>query len=435
MRDKFPDQPEELFSFTESLPTYPDRETDFSTTDRLENLIQTLDTFDKLAEVENLLSRFRNQKWFAEQEQSLGKNIVYKWRRQKYEEHQELADTAKQMFLKAYPPSPLEDGHDETAAQAESDRLYGIFEQAYRGTSHGRFKKRAQTRAEYQAYIDEKTAETVEEPNSVVSTETVQAVGANALQHVLEPELARTKDKLIGLRDDSRAGFLPTTHTEKNQAFELLDYMSTKEGPTKRLYEIFRHQQKDGIKKGLKRNDIYTYSIDAVRAVTQEWGDHLHNAMKSHDELVRLKDLLDSGINPRISTMEAVEDEADQQYDYNTLVRFTNLKSLRDGAAFAFDPLRTRQDRSILHPDKNKIVEDVHTAVGSTIEIQHFVDEVAAELSVKDSRQLVHEAIADQAARRLFWYRALKAVVDYEEDGFQEQARRALQTSGAPLPS
>lgn len=254
---------------------------------------------------------------------------------------------------------------------------------------------------------------------------------------LLIPELADTKRKLIGLRDDSRAAFLPTTHTEKNQAFEVLDYLDTTKYPTgvnQRLDEIARHQQRVAqdpeYGHNLKGQAIYEFSQDAVRSVLNEWGDHLHSAIVAHDKLAALKEFLDSGISPRISIAEATTTDFDEQFDYTELVRFINLKSLRDGNAIDFDPLLTRQNRSIVHPHKNKIIEDVHTAVGSPAEIQAYIDEVASELSVKDGRQLINEALADQAHRRIFWYRALKGVT---AEGFRDKAEQALKSAGAPV--
>jgi hypothetical protein len=248
----------------------------------------------------------------------------------------------------------------------------------------------------------------------------------------LTPELAQTKDKLLGLRDDQRAGFLPTTHTEKNQAFELLDYMDNPKYPKgvdQRLTEIFMHQQILANKKGLKGRDILNYGQEAVTSVVNEWGDYLKSAIASHAELATLKEQLDSGINPHISTIEATEPEDNQTFDYNGLVRFVNLKSLRDGQAFAFDPLKTKQDRSVVHSDKNKIIEDGYTATGSVVEIQNFIDDVAQQLTVKESRAILNEALEDQAARRIFWYRALSAV---NEEGFKEAAQKALRGAMEP---
>lgn len=255
-------------------------------------------------------------------------------------------------------------------------------------------------------------------------------------ERILEPELARTKEKLIGLRDDSRAGFLPTTHKEKSQAFELLDYLDLAKYPlgvNQRLDEIAQHQQKIAqdpeYEHNLKGDAIYWFSQDTVRSIINEWGDHLHSAIVSHDKLQALKEFLDSGISPRVSVGEATTTDFDEQFDYTELVRFINLKSLRDGNAIAFDPLRTKEDRTIVHPHKNKIIEDVHTAVGSPEEIQTYIDEVAQELSVKDGRQLINEALADQANRRIFWYRILKGV---SEEGFQDKAEEALKSAGVP---
>lgn len=411
---------------------------DIETPERAQLMIDALTSFDEIAEIETLLAKFRQPKWLKEQESNLGKNIVYKWRRQQIEKHQLVLDTAKEYFLQAYNSDDLaNEGIDVAQIDAEQDRRFTIFETAYRGTSQGRFKKREQAKLEYQNYIDNKISTSPETQSVEKQCEIHQVLGAEAMRTiVLEPELAETKDKLIGLRDDSRAGFIPTTHREKSQAFELLDYLDPVKYPTgvnQRLDEIARHQQKvaqhPDYGHNLRGKAVYEFSQDAVRSVIHEWGDHLQSAIVSHGKLQVLKEFLDSGINPRISVGEAATTDYDEQFEYTELVRFINLKSLRDGKAIAFDPLRTKEDRTIMHPHKNKIIEDVHTAKGSSEEIKVYIDEVAHELSVKDGRHLLDEALNDQANRRIFWYRILKGV---NEEGFQDKAEDALKSAGVP---
>jgi hypothetical protein len=431
------EQPEGLFPISEALPVA--ERGDMTSVERMQYFVETLDLFDKVADIEGTIRRFNNSTWRHEQEEKKGKPGVYIWRRRLNEQHQETLDTAKQTFFQGYTAEEKADfGADEQEITDELTRRYEIFENAYRGTSQARIKKREEARQNYQLHIE--ASQDNAELNTPLTRQLVASTGNVAVQNTLEPELAKTKDKLIGLRDDARAGFIPTTHTEKNQAFEILDYMNLAKYPkgvTTRLTEIFIKQQRDGKELGLQGNDLYEYGLQSITSITHEWADHLHSAMLSHAELVKLKELLDSGINPHISTLEALETEPDKLYDYNVLVRFANLKSLRDGGAFQYDPLRTREDRSLIHPDKNKIIEDVHTELGSVVQIQDFIDQAASELNVKDGRVLINEAITDQANRRLFWYRALREVADYQgkdrhDEGFQAQARQALKVAGAP---
>lgn len=438
--EKPQEQLEGLFPIGEALPVA--ERGDLNSAEKMQRIIDALDFFDSVAEKRILIGRFNNAKWRREQEKELGKPGVYIWRRRLNEEHQEALDNAKQSFLQVYSSNEKATmGDNEQEITSELEHRYGIFESAYRGTTQGRFKKREEVRQVYRMHIEASHKGTAETELDGSPTELITVAGNVAVKGTLEPELAKTKDKLIGLRDDARAGFIPTTHTEKNQAFEILDYMNLSKYPrgvTERLTEIFFKQQRDGKELGLRDTDLYEYGLQSITSITYEWADHLHNAMTSHDELMKLKELLDSGINPHISTLEALETEPDKLYDYNLLIRFANLKSLRDGKAFHYDPLRTREDRSLIHPDKNKIIEDVYTELGSLVQIQEFIDQVASELNVKDGRMLVDEAIQDQANRRLFWYRALKAVADYEpkdrhDEGFQAQAVQALKSVGAPV--
>jgi hypothetical protein len=422
---------EALFPIEAVQPAPENRENDFSSDERVEHLIEALDLYDEVAKIEAEIRKFNNRTWLKEQQETLGKNVTHKWRRQKHEKHQKVLDEAKHAFMQAYPVDFLvEIGLSEQEAVQELDRRYGIFEAAYRGTSQGRHAKREKARNDYQEHLVDKSGEVIESETAGVDASREQrittSVAETAIQNTVELEVASTKEKLIGLRDDSRAGFLPTTHTEKNQAFEILDYADNPQYPTsinKRLDEIFRHQQKIAEGKNIQGREKYTYAIDSVRSVVNEWSDHLQEAIRTHAELTKLKELLESGISPHINLVEATEPDGEQTFDYNVLVQYVDLKKFRDGQTFSFDPLKTKEDRSIIHDTKNKIIENQYTAFGSLIEIQEFIDAAAEKLSVKDGRQLVEEALSDQAARRLFWYRALKAV---DQQGFKEIAERAL---------
>jgi len=243
-------------------------------------------------------------------------------------------------------------------------------------------------------------------------------------------EVANTYDKLIGLRDDNRAGFLPTTNREKSQAFELLDYMDpTKypDGVNQRLKEIFFRQQRVAAKEhGLKGAQIYDFAIDSVRSVINEWADYARNAGHSKVTLQALRQHLDSGLSPRISTAEATEPENGKTFDYNVLVRFATLAAFRVGEKYDFNPLLTREDRTINHPHKNKIVEDQYTAVGSLVTVQDYIDSVADKLSVRESRALLPVAIRDQEAREEFWLRALGSVTEGNFAAIAQTAQRSI---------
>jgi hypothetical protein len=347
----------------------------------------------------------------------------------KFTKAQELK-RAKQTFLSAYnmaldEPVTLNDP-DFQIAFAEFGYKYGVGgnkeQTARKSTARAKYRKVLGIHKSIEGDLAPQTYEiSSEDPTETVSTEDTAPIEEKT------PELADTKRKLIGLRDDTRAGFLPTTHTEKNQGFELLDYMGNPKYPSganRRLEEIFIHQQKVARSQGRGGRDIYDMARDSVRSVLNEWGDHLHGAIQSHDELTELKELLNSGFRPDLSLIEVTEPDGAKTYDYNALVRFANLKAYREGKPLPHDPLRTRQDRSVVHPDKNKIIEDDYTAVGNLSDIQSYIDEAAATLSVKSGRELIDEAITDQATRRLFWYRALKSIDSKE--GFGDIADRVL---------
>jgi hypothetical protein len=238
-------------------------------------------------------------------------------------------------------------------------------------------------------------------------------------------DLANTQIKLEGLKDDVRAGFLPTTHREKSQGYELLDYMKPgkyERGLSARLDQIFYHQQSDmREKRGMLPREALEVANDTVRSIIREWGDYYANARSSWVKLNALGKLVD-GPNPEL-TMETLLDDENTGEVVTQLVRFNALRQLRDtDEPLGFDPLWVREDRSQPTDEKHKTVEDMFTHQNEEF-MAAYVRRRAQQMSVGEARRAILEAKHDQANRGMFWRRNLESLAEE----YQEYAQLALQ--------
>jgi hypothetical protein len=245
-------------------------------------------------------------------------------------------------------------------------------------------------------------------PEDVVSGEESEA----------EYPLADSKTKLEGLREDDRAGFLPTTHREKSQAYELLDYMEPgkyERGVTTRLDEIFYRQQREMQKQGMTAREAHDVARDSVRSVIREWGDYYADARHSWVKLEALGKLVADTPNPDLTLESLLDDEA-QGETVAQLIRFDILRRHRDTNDIqGFDPLWVREDRSAPTEEKHKTVEDMFTHQNEGF-MAAFIQRRAKQMKVGDIRGTVLEAKRDQALRGKFWRGVLESVdKDYQE--------------------
>ncbi|MBC7581567.1 hypothetical protein H7097_01730 [Aeromicrobium sp.] len=236
---------------------------------------------------------------------------------------------------------------------------------------------------------------------------------------------AGTQSKLEGLRDDHRAGFLPTTHREKSQAFELLDYMTPgkyERGVSTRLDQIFFRQQREMKKNGMTPRQAQTVAVDSVRSVIREWGDYLANARSSWTKLDSLQTLIDDTPNPNLTLETLLEDEGQGEV-VTQLIRYQILRQRRDSERpLGFDPLWVRENRTEPTDDKHKTVEDVFVHKGEEF-MDAYIKRRASEMTVGEVRRTVREAKYDQARRGKFWRAALESL----DDDYQQYAKLAIQ--------
>ncbi len=219
-----------------------------------------------------------------------------------------------------------------------------------------------------------------------------------------------TKSRLQALYDDERAGFLPTTNREKNQAITFLDYMDHSSYPShiaKQLQEIFVHQ----------KNLVWRYAPDiavnearkAVMSVAFELGDYLINSVHQLDALTELGTSIDECPNPKVTLLEEI---GLNHRGYAPLIRYIDISNFRKNGldeSLGFNPLKTREDRSPkLDPDKNKTIEDQYTSEMINPIVLAHVDELVSSMTIGQTRIISKEAISDQLKRRAYWEKIIR---------------------------
>ncbi len=230
------------------------------------------------------------------------------------------------------------------------------------------------------------------------------------------------RDKLRALGYDPRAGFLPTTHTEKTAALTLLDYIDVpsergawrpphKGHPAKtagQLQEVFRFHEK------LHRDAPATGKEEggrALRSIAFSFGDYLANAIAQKSALDKLKADVADCPNPKVTLAEELG--ADHP-GIAPLRRFFDLYELRKGTfpAIGFDPLKPRQVRDgIDDPDRNKYVYDQYTGEDVDPVVAAHIAKLAETFKIGTVRttilrgnfNLIDSAVIDQQKRINFW--------------------------------
>ena len=207
-----------------------------------------------------------------------------------------------------------------------------------------------------------------------------------------------TPEKLGALRDDPRAGFLPASNREKNQALAFLDYMDNPRYPANvahQLQEVFLRQKKLG------QGDV-TMAKRALLSLGFEFGDYFEQSAAQYVTLQKLAKSIDDCLNPNVTLGELTQNKTAL---YAPLVRFIDGSTLRDKGVFAavFDPLRSHENRGPqLYDGKNKTVEDPYTAEQLRPVVQERLEQ-AGGIEIRELRQIVRDAASNEHKRMLFW--------------------------------
>jgi hypothetical protein len=234
-------------------------------------------------------------------------------------------------------------------------------------------------------------------------------------------DILDTVEKLRVMHDDPRAGFLPTTHREKNQAVAVLDYLDNPHYPGgvhDYLAEIYAHNKR------LKHSSVA--GTLAVQSVLYEFSDYGVAAHRDAQELLKLKVCIDDTTNPHVSLSEVAAEHTSAQLNPALLLRYQDIRRVaQDAFKGAHDPLLTQEYRRHLGRGKNKIVIDQYTSENPSEYMARYVADALELMTVGESRAAVTDAMQDQRRRFSFWSKVLSARL-YEYDRYAEDARGLL---------
>lgn len=230
-----------------------------------------------------------------------------------------------------------------------------------------------------------------------------------------------TVEKLRVLRTDGRAGFLPSTHREKNQAVAALDYIDNpghRGGVHDYLAEIYAHNKK--IKRTAMAGSL------AVRSVLYEFSDYAVSARHDAKELFKIKACIDDTPNPHLSLQDVVDEHDAAQLLPPILIRHMDISDVARGKFMGLhDPLLTQEYRRQLGAGKNKIVVDAYTAEEQSEYMGRYLRDRLQEVTVGSIRPMLTESMDVQRRRFTFWSNILGSRM-YEYEHYAADARGLL---------
>jgi len=282
---------------------------------------------------------------------------------------------------------------------ADAKRSWSIFQARYRGERHSNERNRLMKALRAGIMVQQSEIDRQEEIRPYISeADQKRDVTSDGREY----PLLSSRERMEAVRDDSRAGFLPKNNREKFKTFTYLDYMDNPKYPlgiNDQFIEIFYHQQKNDKVEGQEK---LTEAQRAVVSVTHELGDHWRDAVISLIDLTQLERDLD-GANP---SLYLTEDVPADHPGIARLVRYRDLARWRDTGELPEgipDPLRVVEDRRP-HDDetKNKTVSDLYTAENRSPKMEAYLADQAGQLTIRQARKLLKEALADERAREAF---------------------------------
>jgi len=266
----------------------------------------------------------------------------------------------------------------------------------------------------------------------------------------LDNDQVALRGRLRILHEDPRAGFLPTTHEEKNQALTLLSYIDEPQYPAgigHQLREVFERQKGLAITAAKERtgeehlsNEAWVIASGegvnqgrrALISITNEFGDYTKDALNQTSLLEDLKTRIDDCPNPAVTIADEVGVE---HKGIAALLRYKDLSDIRDHGKvedMPIDPFKTHENRSKQKdPAKNKTLHDAYTGEEPDPIIAERIVEFAYLTSIKDARLLIEAAYADQQRRLAFWIARLQETRSHGAAWLA--GRKILENLGLPL--
>jgi len=349
----------------------------------------------------------------------------------------------------------IEQGEDPADVHRETWNQF----QAFKGMYDGATRESYEARRQYKQRLAGNFAALMALDNEVYIDRVVRSERKTPYPKYLgegkddERELTLdTQGKLIGLRDDRRARFLPTTHREKNLAIELLDYLDNPEYPKgvhDRLSQIYARQVNVPLQKvnaakkeAQERGELYTgkspeaawaegheIAQDTIRSILHEWGDYVANARYSLHELGAISELIDDTDKPTLTLKEVLAEAGSLAPDVRPLLRFMILEAFREKGELPdpiFDPLRTRVIRSADLPGKNKLMTDVFLLPADQEHIGEYLTKLEATITVGELRtkKIMKDVVLD-SQRRFSFFRDMLGRIP-ETSNYYQYAQEAI---------
>lgn len=318
---------------------------------------------------------------------------------------------AKWVFLRAYGVAPA-DGYDKS----ELLKSFDMFKEGI-GDISGERKSLKQIREELHRTLKVRVG--------------LQNRQQNARPHKAEPQPKTpnkqasndnglpTREKLIAISEDQRAGFITPTNLEKNLVMAYLDYFDNPEfelGPQNQLIEVVNFQLKHhGPVQGKE------YGHQAGRSIAYVFADFYEQATRQLADLEYVRERLQETDNPNLSLAVALNADMLKAIP---LIRYMDLAEYRATGEVAyqqkdkvirpgFSILRSRRNEDAASGDKNKIIEDPYTARNRSKAATKWLKTRLEQIKVGDVRGVIGYAILDQQKREIFHEVVLK---DFAEE-------------------
>ncbi|MHB1864814.1 MAG: hypothetical protein ACYCPS_01450 [Candidatus Saccharimonadales bacterium] len=223
------------------------------------------------------------------------------------------------------------------------------------------------------------------------------------------PGMLDTRKRLLAINGDPRAGFLPTTHREKNQVITFLDYLDNPRYPfgvNNQLIEVINKSERD------KRKNP---SIDSERgplSITFEFIDYLNHSIQQLEDLEQIQMPIRALPNRRVTLGEEFEWLDLDHPGFKALIRFIDLSDFMAGAEVlgAKDPLKTLEIGRDNEKEKHKTVVDIYTTPEPDSYFEEYLKKRVRNTKVGEALDNIDLAIEDQLKRSGFMLRRLQDI-------------------------
>jgi len=394
---------EQLFLLGPSEVVIPSSFVDSGSVDIIERAVHLRTTIDLLAQVNIRDGFLRSPK--AQRSYGDKKEAVVEGVKRRAHEYQVAA---KYEFLRAFGADQLID--DQTKSFDTKEELRASFESFAKGNNDTTnesdnvsiYGLRDKIDSNIQYWVSAANRQNEDRPHEDSKKLTIEDGGGG------DGRLS-TQERLTAIHEDPRAGFLPTTNTEKNFVLSMLDYFDNPEyklGPRNQLLEVVRfHHKKLWGAEGYKRGKT------AVISIAYMFGDFYMQSAIQLAQLEQLSDLLAEEVNPNINLHIALLEKVELAAP---LIRYMDLLELRrhgkveheyagESHQPRLDPLTAVRNEKDAGDGKNKLVEDRYTTIGERHdETTKWLAKRASQVTVGDVRQIIGRAVADQQRRNAF---------------------------------